>query len=362
MTNGEILRSEATIPYQQALSKELQYQYPSLTGGSDNSPQLLSAYIQGRIDPFPSCFVSFDTRKLTPEQRSHVLIQALTMARDPDSDAYCRHGDEHVTFLDATDKLIQALGEFNATFRFQAIQVKPGWSKDSFAGQRFIIESPRYHRTGLRPVPSILASELFATVHDLPGKGKVLRRIVRESSDQYGVGKAILVGLYGGMMEHDLMAAIATEDMVKECKQKKIPYITPNRNSDYLLLKKLVETMMVGARDGMHPQFSQVAYTQAVELLQRNNMAPREFYSHPNFAMTPKTDVVFARAVFTGMTEAAQRSAVREFLDPKRTEYIDQHYGLHATTQLITAFLVYPGVRSPRTPHDELVRYGTGRP
>jgi hypothetical protein len=97
----------------------------------------------------------------------------------------------------------------------------------------------------------------------------------------------------------------------------------------------LRQTLIVKSRGKLRPTFSPDAYFHALELfdsgyIQDFSEELRQFIQTENIA-APK-------AVFRGMAEIAQLYARSIFLDPVRTEFINENFGEQTSTQLITAY------------------------
>lgn len=275
------------------------------------------------------------------ETLKSVLMTALERASDPNDSAFSPHGQEHGTFQESIDKLLDGVerGEYNLIFQPLSATVSTIRGKEIVRFDRLVLESAPYHRVTYRPQALQTAYESMDKVEDEKTKARRLKQASLENGIPFGV----LLALYSGMSIQNIFKLFGEQNFAKNLRDKygsKIKIPTPNRGDDKRMLVALSEAILVDSPSGLHPNFSADAYTKGLEILVNMGWLKAEDVNQDVYRMVPSTDVAHARAVFFGMTEIAQKSADAKLLDPQRTTHIDRKYKGRAATRLITSFLV----------------------
>lgn len=329
----EFARIDATAELTQKLDRYLSETYPYIDAKASN---VLSGLKDREIR-----YASFAVDMEDQEALREILTTALERASDPDDPAFSQHGQEHGTYQESIDKLLDGVekGEYNLTFQPLSATVSTTRGKETVRFDRLILESIPYHRVTYRPQALQTAYESMDKVEDDKSRAKRLRQASLENGTPFGV----LLGLYSGVSIQGIFKLFGEQNFVKSLREKygsKVKIPTPNRSDDKRMLVALSNAILVEASSGFHPNFSADAYTKGLEVLVNMGWLKSEDANQGAYRMVASTDVAHARAVFFGMTEIAQKSADVKLLDPQRTTHIDRKYKGRAATRLITSFLV----------------------
>jgi len=332
----EFRRVEATVEYKAELDQELERLYPFLGLGD----QALWAQFQQTDGPL----VSFRVPDQEPDFLAQVLEIALIRASNPqDSVAFSEHGAEHETFKTASDRLLADLrsGQISARFPIGTATAETVIGESVFSFRRLILETLPFQHVVPRSQPQAFAMELRSDL--AAGNERAVARRIRRATYTYGPAFGILACLYsswrvgvGGIFEF-----FNNQDFRRELRARGFDYPTPSRREDAGRLRNIIDLVLVPSRTDLHPSLSGEAYKQAVELLVTHEWLTPAGLKQEGFGFIPVESEVFARAVFKGMEEEAQRLTDPGFLDPVRSAHIKNHYGHLATSRLITAFLVF---------------------
>jgi hypothetical protein len=336
----DFLSADATFHLKDTLDTGMKQQFPFADGVN---PTYLS-YV-ARAASAPS-FVSFSDR-LGPTLRAPLVDRALDVASDPNHPAYCRHGSAHGTFEDAIKSLRFFVSEMQGEHRWGDVDVKDlldsdGVSSEKRTKQRFIIETPEYERTTGRPKPFLQANEMRGSI-GREGYDKALRRL--GALDPDAMAGAIISAFCLNLSPKDVLAIFGNKEYRERLLAAKFPkyaLLQPNNIGHQKMVHTLHNYLTLPTSRERVLNYSPEAYMNAVAVFENNHMIRPDGIHRDPLKMTTVKDKVIARAVFASAEEKAQRIAPKDFQEPVRTKYIDTKYGRVVTTDLITAYLLFP--------------------
>lgn len=326
--NREFLQIDATFQYQKELDDRLREQFPFV--GGEEGQDILGRYKSGDL-----IYASFKPDLLTKDRLTRQVVSiALRRAANPNDPAHCRHGADHEVFKEAVDALIDAVKNGRVETNWVPVLINGQDEKPKYKAQRLCLLTPVFQRQVSRPVPFLAAKDLSKPSGE--SVGKAVRRMAREN----GIGFALLVCGYACMEPKDIMGVLGEENLKRELKDARRPYVSPKRQDDWKLVWEILDRITVLARDGKRfPRYSAEAYKEALKILENKNLVPKGVMGEENFSFVTTTMSARAVAIFAGMSEAAQKFADPSYFDPACTAYIDREYGGISTTLMVTAYL-----------------------
>ena len=335
--SSEILTAEATAELTGQLDKKIQDSFPRI----DKCPDVFNDFMARRVT-----HLSFPAFGVRPETRSDILVAALTHAVDADDAGFCSHGAKHKVFSEAVGHVSHAVEQFSATFGWKELPVRmipdipDGYVDPGVQKKRFIVESPVYQRRTARPDPMVIAQRWRREKRIV---GKEMRRLALSGAD--GNAAAILAGVYYGLDEDAILREIGERNFQTEMLHRHYPkniLLHPKSKDDAILVKVLLDLLTVQTSAGRQPVFDFESYAAALLLLEKHHLIERNAVARFGLGMSETVEPVITRAVFKGLEEVAELYAPKDLVDPKRTKYIEDNFGGYATTNLITAYLIFP--------------------
>lgn len=328
---AEILRSDVTVELTALLDQAVGAQYPTFGRQKDALPLFKTRKVPN---------IAFKVDATDPIDRASILHDAFVHATDPNDDAFCVHGAEHRVFSEATNQLMKSVDEFTASYGWQEI-ILPGVDNLPVHKKRLIVETPQFLRKTARPEPYMLAAEWKK-------RGKTINITkemrMRSLQGRDGVASALLAGVYTGASEDDILTVFDNKDfqtsMLRQGHNKSL-LLNKKEPKDGMLVRDLQHLLTIPTNSGPQPVFEFDAYTSALALLEKRRLIELNGISRDDLRMREVEEPAIARGVFRGLEEVAEKLAPPTLLDPKRTQYIGEKFGKHATTELLTAFLVF---------------------
>jgi len=328
---NEVLRADVTMELTSQLDDAVAERYP-MVGRQKDALSLFKT----RMAPH----IAFNVDSTDPVDRASMLHDALTHAANPEDAAYCAHGAEHHVFFEAKDKLLQSIDEFTATYGWQEIIV-PDVDRLPVHKKRLIVETPVFQRKTARPEPYILAAEWKKRGNTI-NVTKEMR--MRSSTGADGFASALLSGVFLGMSEEEILTVFDNkqfqENMLKLGYSKNL-LLHKKDPKDSMLVRDLQHALTVPTYAGRQPVFDFDSYTKSLALVEKYHLIDANGIARSDLRMREVEEPVIARGVFRGLEEVADKLAPLTLLEPKRTQYIGNRFGKHATTDLLTAFLVF---------------------
>lgn len=328
---SEILRSDVTVELTALLDQAVGAHYPTFGRQKDALPSFKTRNVPN---------IAFKVDATNPIDRASILHDALVHATNPEDPAYCAHGAEHRVFGEATSQLMKSVDEFTASYGWQEIII-PGVDNLPVHKKRLIVETSPFQRKTARPEPYMLAAE-WKKRGNTVNVTKEMRSRCMTGAD--GVASALLAGVFSGMSEEVLLTVFDNKQFQENMlllKHSKNMLLHKKDPKDSMLVRDLQHLLTVQTSNGRQPVFEFDSYTSALALLEKRHFIERNGISRDDLRMREVEEPAIARGVFRGLEEVADKLAPPTLLDPKRTQYIGEKFGKHATTELLTAFLVF---------------------
>ncbi len=163
-------------------------------------------------------------------------------------------------------------------------------------------------------------------------------RRLRALAEDEGVAQAMLTATYSGLSIDETFDIFAEPNFQRKMKEARVRIPTRNRQGDASVLKNLRDSLVVVTSAGVFPKYSLEAFSNGLSTLEQGRyITPEE--ARTLFVPDRVDKIARGRAVFSGLSEAAQRGIGPKLHSVARVNYLSERSNI-ITTNLVTGYLL----------------------